>query len=214
MRATNGMMTWEAACIVAGALIVASVTIMVLVDEHRLLERRAAYVERMAAEFEDPACAQFVQRPVTELPRHLDWREYPCTAVLQIRRDAYLRGESTQISAADVRGWVGPERPEFGRALIDAAVHGGPLFALLYGCGFATSVVVRRVPSAGAAFRKVADVMPPGVARRATAFLLYLFLFLALAGAGAYAMLLAQPDLGQYYSRHWLSLRYWLSLTM
>lgn len=200
------METWEAACITASVLVVSGLSSVLVEDHGRLVERRAAHVERVAAEFEDPACAEFVQRPVTELPRRLDWREHPCTAVLEIRRDAHLRGESTQISGADVRAWFKPARLTLGQVLTNVAVYGGLLFALLYGCGLATSLVARRVPFVGSAFRGLASVVPSGTARRPAAFLLYVVLFLAVAGAGAYTLLLAQADLRRYFWRYSLLL--------
>lgn len=172
--------TWEAACIAASGLVTLGVVTMAVYDNFGAAARSAVWTEKIATAFEDPACADFVQLPLTALPTTADMVGHRCFDVLAMRQIFSSGGAPEEISAARIRA-LQDRNPikatEIGR---DVAVVGGPLLAGLYGFGLASEFIARRVRIVGAPVQGLVDLLSAGRGRRVATFALCVALFLAL----------------------------------
>lgn len=172
------MTSMESACIAASALLVAGLLAVAACLDIVEAVSAARLWERLAARFDDPACAAFIEVPVTALPHTAQMTGHPCQEVVGMRR-FHERDGGPPLTAAELRTRSTWYFSNVKSVLRDSAYLAGAALIVFYALGLAATLLSRRLTVVGSAVRQVVARLPAGRRGRLAAWFLQVGVFFA-----------------------------------
>lgn len=172
------MTSMESACIAASALLVAGLLAVAACLDIVEAVSAARLWERLAARFDDPACAAFIGVPVTALPHTAQMTGHPCQEVVGMRR-FHERDGRPPLTAAELRTRSTWYFSNVKSVLRDSAYLAGAALIVFYALGLAATLLSRRLTVVGSAVRQVVARLPAGRRGRLAAWFLQVGVFFA-----------------------------------